>query len=229
MVGLSPALGAFLAGVVLAESEFRRELETDIEPFRGLLLGLFFITVGAGLNLAIVAAQPLLIAGLVVGLMALKALATWAAARAFRNPPRTALTTAVSLAQGGEFAFVLLGFAAAGSILDPDLTGLLTAVVALSMAATPLVLAAYERLALSRGEARDEPERLPFDDGDPDAIIAGFGRFGQIAARLLIANGFNVVLMDAAVDQIDFLRRFGWRVHYGDATTATRPQRWSRP
>ncbi|MFC3068229.1 monovalent cation:proton antiporter-2 (CPA2) family protein [Phenylobacterium soli] len=217
-VGLSPALGAFLAGVVLAESEFRRELETDIEPFRGLFLGLFFITVGAGLDLGVVAARPALVAGLVAGLMILKAVAMYGVGRLFRLTERTARTSAVALAQGGEFAFVLLGFAAGARVLDPADARLLTAVVAVSMAATPLVFAAYARLVLDRQEDRAEPERLPFDEGDPDAIIAGFGRFGQIAARLLIANDFNVVLLDSSVEQIDAIRRFGWRVHYGDAS-----------
>ncbi|WP_309091017.1 monovalent cation:proton antiporter-2 (CPA2) family protein [Phenylobacterium sp.] len=218
LVGLSPALGAFLAGVVLAESEFRRELESDIEPFRGLLLGLFFITVGAGLDVALLAGRPLLVGGLVAGLIVLKGLAMYAAARTFRRDTRTSATTAVALAQGGEFAFVLLGFALGARVLDAELARLLTAVVAVSMAATPLVFAAYEKLVLNRQEARAEPERLPFDEGPPDAIVAGFGRFGQIATRLLMANGFKVVLLDASIEQIDLIRRFGWRVHYGDAS-----------
>lgn len=218
LVGLSPALGAFLAGVVLAESEFRRELETDIEPFRGLLLGLFFITVGAGLDLGLVMAHPLLILGLVAGLMVLKVVAMYAAARLFRNPHQTSLTTAVALAQGGEFAFVLLGFVLGARVMDAELARLLTAVVAVSMAATPLASAAYERLVLSRKPALAGPERLPFEDGDPEVIVAGFGRFGQIATRLLIANNFKVVLLDSSVEQIDIIRRFGWPVHYGDAS-----------
>ncbi|WP_334161098.1 monovalent cation:proton antiporter-2 (CPA2) family protein [Phenylobacterium sp.] len=218
LVGLSPALGAFLAGVVLAESEFRRELETDIEPFRGLLLGLFFITVGAGLDLALVASQPLLILALVIGLMTINTLAMYGVARVFRVPHRTALTTGVILAQSGEFAFVLLGFAVGAGVLGLELSRLLTAVVAVSMAATPLVFAAYERLLLNRQAPRPEPERLPFDEGDPDVIVAGFGRFGQIATRLLMANGFNVVLLDNSIESIDLVRRFGWRVHYGDAS-----------
>jgi voltage-gated potassium channel Kch len=218
IVGLSPALGAFLAGVVLAESEFRRELETDIEPFRGLLLGLFFITVGAGLDFGLVLAHPLAILGLVLGLMVLKGVAMYAAARLFRTPHRTAMTTAAALAQGGEFAFVLLGFVLGARVLPPELARLLTAVVAVSMAATPLVTAVYDRLVLSRVEARAEPERLAFDEGDPDVIIAGFGRFGQIAARLLIVNDFKVVLLDSSIEQIELIRRFGWRVHYGDAS-----------
>ena len=218
LVGLSPALGAFLAGVVLAESEFRRELETDIEPFRGLLLGLFFITVGAGLDLGLVRDHFLLIAGLVLGLMALKIVAMYGAARLFRTPHRTALTTGVALAQGGEFAFVLLGFVLGARVLSAELAHLLTAVVAVSMAATPLLSAAYDRLVLSRTEDRDEPDELPFDEGAPDVIVAGFGRFGQIATRLLLANNFKVVLLDSSIEQIEVIRRFGWTVHYGDAS-----------
>ncbi|MDB5446654.1 MAG: potassium transporter, partial [Phenylobacterium sp.] len=217
LVGLSPALGAFLAGVLLAESEFRRELETDIEPFRGLLLGLFFITVGASLDLKLVAQRPWLVVGLVTGLMALKTLAMYGAARLFRTPARAAATVGVALAQGGEFAFVLLGFAVGAQVLPPQLSRLFTAVIAVSMAATPLLLAAYDRLVLSRERPRDEPERLAFDEGDPDAIVAGFGRFGQIAARLLIVNNFKVVTLESSIEQIEILRRFGWRVHYGDA------------
>ncbi|HYP33092.1 MAG TPA: cation:proton antiporter, partial [Burkholderiaceae bacterium] len=218
VVGLSPALGAFLAGVVLAESEFRRELETDIEPFRGLLLGLFFITVGAGLDLKLVAAKPWLVAGLVVGLMALKSVAMYGAARLFRTPTRAAATVGVALAQGGEFAFVLLGFAVGARVLPTELSHLFAAVIAVSMAATPLLLAGLDRLVLSRERPRDEPERLPFDERDPDVIVAGFGRFGQIATRLLIVNDFKVVTLESSIEQIELLRRFGWLVHYGDAS-----------
>ena len=217
-VGLSPALGAFLAGVVLAESEFRRELETDIEPFRGLLLGLFFITVGAGLDLGLVMANLLLIVGLVAGLMVLKTVAMYVAGRIFRHGHQTSLTTAVALAQGGEFAFVLLGFTLGARVMDAELARLLTAIVAVSMAATPLASAAYERLVLNRRQELAEPERLPFNDADPDVIVAGFGRFGQIATRLLIANNFKVVLLDSSIEQIEIIRRFGWPVHYGDAS-----------
>lgn len=219
LVGLSPALGAFLAGVVLAESEFRRELETDIEPFRGLLLGLFFITVGAGLDFGVVAAQPVLLVGLVAGLMILKGAAMYAAGLLFRLPRRTAATTAVALAQGGEFAFVLLGFTVASGVLGDDIAKLLTATVALSMAATPIVGALYERLILARAaDAREAPEPAKFDEGDPEVIVAGFGRFGQIAGRLLMANDFRVVTLDSSLDTIELLRKFGRKVHYGDAS-----------
>ena len=218
MVGLSPALGAFLAGVVLAESEFRRELETDIEPFRGLLLGLFFITVGAGLDFGLIARQPVLIVSLAVGLMVLKFLAMWGVGLTFRRNRRDAATIAVSLAQGGEFAFVLLGFVQGAGVMTAAETGIATAVVALSMALTPLAFVLYERLVLNRAAPLTEPERLAFDTGDPDVIVAGFGRFGQIATRLLTAHEFKVVLLDSSIEQIDVIRKFGWRVHYGDAT-----------
>ena len=218
-VGLSPALGAFLAGVVLAESEFRRELETDIEPFRGLLLGLFFITVGAGLDFSVIARQPVLLMGLVIGMMVLKAVTMFGVGAAFRMPRREAGTTAVSLAQGGEFAFVLLGFTVAAGVIDPELSKLLSAVVALSMAFTPLAFLAYEKLVLSREAGPGaEPEHIPYDEGEPEVIVAGFGRFGQIAARLLIANDFNVVTLDSSIEQIELLRAFGRKVHYGDAS-----------
>ena len=217
VVGLSPALGAFLAGVVLAESEFRRELETDIEPFRGLLLGLFFITVGAGLDLKLVAARPLVVVGLVAGMILLKMLAMYGVARLFRTPTHAAATMGVALAQGGEFAFVLLGFAVGARVLPPELSQLFAAVIAVSMATTPLLLTAFDRLVVARARAPAEPEALPFDENRPDVIVAGFGRFGQIAGRLLMANDFKVVTLEASIEQIDLLRRFGWRVHYGDA------------
>ncbi len=219
LVGLSPALGAFLAGVVLAESEFRRELETDIEPFRGLLLGLFFITVGAGLDFAVVARQPGLLLILVVGLMSLKALAMYGAGRLFRLDDRQSATVAVALAQGGEFAFVLLTFTVGAGVIGPELAKLLSAVVAMSMALTPLAFAAYGRFVLN-GEAPlgEEPEDIPFDEGEPEVIVAGFGRFGQVATRLLLANDFRVVTLDSSIEQIDLLRRFGRQVHYGDAS-----------
>lgn len=220
MVGLSPALGAFLAGVVLAESEFRRELETDIEPFRGLLLGLFFITVGASLNLALVAAQPLLLVGVVLAVMSVKALVMYGLGRFVRLGRRDAATTAVLLSQVGEFAFVLIGFVALSRVIDPALAAFLTAAVALSMALTPLAVMLCDRVAerLEGLRPRAAPQNKPFDTGAPDAIIAGFGRFGQIAGRLLTANGFSTVVLDASIEQVETLRRFGRRVAYGDAT-----------
>lgn len=220
MVGLSPALGAFLAGVVLAESEFRRELETDIEPFRGLLLGLFFITVGAGVDLPLIASQPLTLAGLVLGLMVLKFLVMLGLARLFGAPLRGAAAVATALAQGGEFAFVLLTFTVGAGVIGATLAALLTAAVAVSMALTPLAMILYERVAAMMDAAipAKTPDTGDFEDGEPDIIIAGFGRFGQITGRLLTANGFRSTVLDSDIEQIDLLRRFGRRVHYGDAT-----------
>ena len=220
MVGLSPALGAFLAGVVLAESEFRRELETDIEPFRGLLLGLFFITVGAGLNFAVVRAEPLQLLACVAGIMGAKALVMFIVARVFGIPARPAAHAGVALSQVGEFAFVLLTFTVAAGVIARPLADFLTAAVALSMAATPLALAGFERLAALRDPRRHQaaPEAIAFENAAPDAIIAGFGRFGQIAGRLLVANGYTTVTLDSSIEQVDLLRRFGRRVHYGDAS-----------
>ena len=220
MVGLSPALGAFLAGVVLAESEFRRELETDIEPFRGLLLGLFFITVGAGVDLPLIASQPLTLIGLVLGLMVLKFLVMLGLARLFGAPLRGAAAVATALAQGGEFAFVLLTFTVGAGVIGETLAALLTAAVAVSMALTPLAMILYERIAAALDASIPDvtPETGDFDEGEPDIIIAGFGRFGQITGRLLTANGFRSTVLDSDIEQIDLLRRFGRRVHYGDAT-----------
>ncbi|MET3663933.1 monovalent cation:proton antiporter-2 (CPA2) family protein [Caulobacter sp. 1776] len=220
VVGLSPALGAFLAGVVLAESEFRRELETDIEPFRGLLLGLFFITVGAGVDLPLVARQPLTLLGLVVGLMVLKFIVMYGIARLFGAPKRGAMAVATALAQGGEFAFVLLSFTVGAGVIGAQLAALLTAAVAVSMALTPVAMILYERVAALMDAAIPDvvPDTGDFDEGEPDIIIAGFGRFGQITGRLLSANGFKSTVLDSDIEQIELLRRFGRRVHYGDAT-----------
>ncbi|MDB5458502.1 MAG: potassium efflux system protein, partial [Caulobacteraceae bacterium] len=215
-----PALGAFLAGVVLAESEFRRELETDIEPFRGLLLGLFFITVGASLDFRVVLGQPLALAGTVIGVMTLKGVVMFLLGRLGGLERRDAAATAVSLSQVGEFAFVLIGLIAVSGIIGSGSAAFLTAAVALSMALTPVAMAGFERICAMTDSrrAKQAPEALPFDEGAPEVIIAGFGRFGQMPGRLLQANGFKTVVLDSSIEQIDLLRRFGRRVHYGDAT-----------
>lgn len=220
IVGLSPALGAFLAGVVLAESEFRRELESDIEPFRGLLLGLFFITVGAGVDLPLVARQPLQLLGVVIGLMVLKFIVMYGIARLFGAPRRGAMAVATALAQGGEFAFVLLSFTVGAGVIGVQLAALLTAAVAVSMALTPVAMILYERVAALMDAAIPDvvPDTGAFDEGEPDIIIAGFGRFGQITGRLLQASGFKSTVLDSDIEQIELLQRFGRRVHYGDAT-----------
>jgi glutathione-regulated potassium-efflux system ancillary protein KefC/glutathione-regulated potassium-efflux system protein KefB len=216
-VGLSAALGAFLAGVVLADSEFRREIEGDIEPFRGLLLGLFFMSVGASVNVALAGHYIGALAAAVLAMMLVKAAVVYGVTRLFGIPPRTAAQTGAALSQGGEFAFVLLGLASEAGVIAADISALAVAAVAISMALTPFALIAYERLAGPRFSSVPEPENDAMEQL-PDVIIAGFGRFGQIAARLLITNKFSVSTLDASAEQVALVRNFGRRVYYGDAT-----------
>jgi len=218
-VGLSPALGTFLAGVVLATSEYRHELEGDIEPFKGLLLGLFFIAVGASIDFGLIAARPGLIGGLVAALMVLKLIVLLVLGRGFRMGTDQNLLFAFALAQGGEFAFVLLSFAAQQGVLSLDLTSPLVAVVAVSMALTPLVLLVHERLVQPRVGTRARPDREPDAIAEQGAvIIAGYGRVGNIVGRLLSANGVRATVLDHDSDQVELLRKFGQTVYYGDAT-----------
>lgn len=214
-VGLSPALGAFLAGVVLADSEFRHEIETDIDPFKGLLLGLFFIAVGAGISLDLVFANPLLLAGLVTGIVALKAAVLYAIARSAKLCRTDALLTAIALSQIGEFAFVLIGFASQNAILPADLSGLLTAAVALSMLTTPILLILFDRFTAGADDASDR-EADSIDERNR-VIIAGFGRVGQIVGRLLIGRGIPVTVLEHDAEQLEALRKFGFKLYYGDA------------
>jgi glutathione-regulated potassium-efflux system ancillary protein KefC len=217
-VGLSPALGAFVAGVVLADSEFRHEIETDIEPFRGLLLGLFFISVGAGINFGLLAAQPLLILGLVLLLVLVKAGVMFGVAKLFGNRTGDAALIGLGLAQGGEFAFVLFTFAQGAGVIPATVTAPLTVVVALSMAITPLLLMAGQYI-MTRADASTATPRAPeIEEGHHDVIIAGYGRFGQVVGRVLGANGYKVSVLDHDADQVEVLRGFGRKVNYGDAT-----------
>lgn len=219
-VGMSPALGTFLAGVVLADSEFRHELESDIEPFKGLLLGLFFISVGASIDFGLLARDPMLIAGLVLALIAVKTAVLFTLSRAFRFRMADSLLFAFALSQGGEFAFVLIAFAVQNAVFPADVANPLAAAVAVSMLTTPLLLMLYERLIAPRFEHPAE-EREPDEiDADGLAIIAGFGRFGQISARLLRAQGFGVTVLDHSASQVELLRRFGNKVYFGDASRA---------
>jgi monovalent cation:proton antiporter-2 (CPA2) family protein len=218
VVGVSPALGAFLAGVMLAENEFRRELEADIEPFRGILLGLFFITVGASLDFGLVARHPFLVIGLTIGLMAIKAVVMTGLGRLFHLTRADARMVGVALCQGGEFAFVLTGFVIAAHVLPWPLGRLLNAVVAVSMVLTPLVFLIHERVMTVPERSDGPPPEEPAFDATPDVIVAGYGRFGQIAGRLIEANGFRTSVLDVSTSQIDLLRRFGRRVQYGDAS-----------
>ena len=219
-VGLSMALGAFLAGVLLAESEYRRELETDIEPFKGLLLGLFFIAVGMSIDFAVVMAQPLLVAGLVLGFLVVKGVVLWAMGRTMPIPVVERPPFIILLAQGGEFGFVVFQTAAGAGVIDAPTSSLLVASVAISMLLTPLVLLLSDRwwaahlAAHAQGPQLDEisePQHAP-------VIIAGFGRYGQIVGRLLYANGFAATVLEHDAEQVEAVRRFGWPVFYGDAT-----------
>ncbi len=218
-IGLSPALGTFVAGVVLAENEYRHELESDIDPFKGLLLGLFFIAVGASINFNLLVQQPLLILGLVIGLAVVKFAVLFGLGRLFRMEMSQNLLFAFALAQGGEFAFVLFSFALQNNVLTPAVSESLVAAVALSMMLTPLIMIFNDRVVQPRFTlAEIEQEADEIDDNENPVIIAGFGRFGQVAGRLLIANGHKVTLLEQNPAQIDLLRRFGWKVFYGDAS-----------
>ena len=218
-IGLSPALGTFVAGVVLAENEYRHELESDIEPFKGLLLGLFFLSVGASINFTLLRDNPLLILGLVLGLVLLKGIVLLGLSRLFKLDLNEGLLFSFTLAQGGEFAFVLFSFAVQNHVLTEQIAGPLMVVVALSMATTPLLMIIYEYLIQPiLIKAVPPPPADTIEAEEDSVIIAGFGRFGQIIGRLLTANAFRVTILDHDPSHIDMLRRFGWKVFYGDAS-----------
>ncbi|MBW1877770.1 MAG: cation:proton antiporter [Deltaproteobacteria bacterium] len=216
--GLSPALGTFLAGVVLGDSEYRHELEGDVEPFKGLLLGLFFIAVGASIDFGLIVDSPATIAGLVMGLIAVKFLILLAIGRIFRMGWDNNALFAFSLAQGGEFAFVLFSFATQAGVMTPAVAGPLVAAVALSMAATPLLMLLNERLIQPRFGTTETPRKADLIDEENRVIIAGHGRFGQIVGRLLRAKGVRTTVLEYDSDQVEMLRRFGYKVFYGDAS-----------
>ncbi len=217
-VGLSMSLGAFLAGVLLADSEFRHELEADIEPFKGLLLGLFFISVGMSADLGLVATYPLAIVGATIGLMSIKAAVLLAVGRISGHNWASSRGLAVALCQGGEFAFVLFGLAAANGILGRTLADSLVIVVTLSMALTPLAFA-FNDVLLAKWLKKPVEEK--FDEiveSGNRVIIAGFGRVGQISGRLLRAKKISFTALDKSSEQVDTVRRFGSRAYYGDAS-----------
>jgi glutathione-regulated potassium-efflux system ancillary protein KefC len=219
LVGLSMALGAFLAGVLLAESEYRRELETDIEPFKGLLLGLFFIAVGMSIDFGVLLASPVRMAMIVVGFMLLKALVIYPLARAMGLPLQDRPVFTLLLAQGGEFAFVVFQAAAGAHVMDSQTSSLLIGAVAVSMLLSPLLLVTVDKFLLPRYTRRDKPrlEELSEPQNAP-VIIAGFGRYGQIVGRMLSAQGFTATVLDHDADMIEAARSFGYKVFYGDAT-----------
>jgi monovalent cation:proton antiporter-2 (CPA2) family protein len=217
-VGLSPALGTFLAGVVLGDSEYRHELEGDVEPIKGLLLGLFFIAVGASIDFGLIVDSPLTMAGLVAGLIAVKFLILLAVGRIFRMGWDNNALFAFSLAQGGEFAFVLFSFATQSGVMEQGVAGPLVAAVVLSMAATPLLMMLNERLIQPRFGTTETPRKADLIDEENRVIIAGHGRFGQIVGRLLRAKGVRTTVLEYDSDQVEMLRRFGVKVFYGDAS-----------
>ena len=218
-LGLSPALGTFVAGVVLAESQYRVQLEADIEPFKGLLLGLFFISVGASIDFSLVAQRPGAIALIVTGLLALKFTVLLALGRLFKLRTSDGMIFAFALAQGGEFAFVLFSFATQSAVLPADVASLLVAAVALSMAVAPVLLIFEEKLVRPLFQ-KCEPDREAdqIDEHDNPVILAGFGRFGHIVGRLLRANGFPTTVLDHDADQVETLAKYGMKSFYGDAS-----------
>ena len=213
-VGLSMSLGAFLAGVLLADSEYRHELQADIEPFKGLLLGLFFIAVGMSANLGVVLAQPLTVVAAVLGLIVVKAVVLYLIGRAGRLPDEASRSLAFALAQGGEFAFVLFGVAATAGLIDTALQDLLIVVVTASMiVSAPL----YALMAHFRGGNEAPPTYDEIDVPENDVILVGFGPFGQIVGRLLRLKKIPYTVLERDAKQVDFVRQFGNRIFYSDA------------
>ena len=217
-VGLSMSLGAFLAGVLLADSEYRHELEANIEPFKGLLLGLFFMSVGMSADLGLLARYPLAILGATVGLMAVKAAVLLAIGLLSGHRRESSAGLAAALCQGGEFAFVLFGLAAGQGILDATMAGSLVIVVTFSMALTPLAFLAHERLAKKWAKAAGPEKFDTIVESENRVVIAGFGRVGQIVGRLLRAKHISFTALDRSSEQVDTVRRFGAKAWYGDAS-----------
>ncbi|GAB3268680.1 monovalent cation:proton antiporter-2 (CPA2) family protein [Chitinimonas naiadis] len=216
--GLSMSLGAFLAGVLLADSEFRHELEANIEPFKGVLLGLFFVAVGMAANLGLLKAHPVQVLLLALGLVLVKMGVLYVIGRLSGMEGRARRRFAIYLSQGGEFAFVLLTLAAGQQLMDEATADLLAMVVTLSMALTPLLISLHGRLIAPRLEAGEKREYDRIESESHRVIIAGFGRFGQIVARVLRMRKISATVLEANFEQVDFVRRFGNRIHYGDAS-----------
>ncbi|MDA0150246.1 monovalent cation:proton antiporter-2 (CPA2) family protein [Vibrio sp. LaRot3] len=218
LVGLSPALGTFLAGVVLANSEFRHELESNIDPFKGLLLGLFFITVGAGINFGILFGDFFLIIGLTLGVMILKGIVLYLLALIFRIKGSNRWLFTLSLAQAGEFGFVLLSFTTQQHVIPPEIAQTLALVVALSMFLTPGLFILYDKVILPRFQQASNQGEADEIEEQGTVIIAGIGRFGQIVNRLLVANGVKTVVLDHQADQVNVVRQINTKAYFGDAT-----------
>ena len=221
MVGLSMALGAFLAGVLLADSEYRSELEADIEPFKGLLLGLFFIAVGMSIDFGVLMRSPWLMAGILLGFLALKAVVIYTLAKVAGVPYQERPVFTLLLAQGGEFAFVVFQAAAGAQVFSAETASLLIGAVALSMLISPLLLVLVDRALLRRYaqlKPAAPPEQEISEPQEAPVIIAGFGRYGQIVARVMLAQGIPTTVLDHSVEILEIARAFGYRVFYGDAT-----------
>jgi monovalent cation:H+ antiporter-2, CPA2 family len=219
LVGLSPALGTFLAGVILANSPFRHELESDLEPFKGLLLGLFFMAVGASVNFNLIAENPITIVGITGGIIILKGAILFTLGRIMKMSVDQNMLMTLSLSQVGEFAFVTLAFTGQLRIVSQEITGILMAVVALSMVVTPLLLLINDKFILSRFNKKERDSRQADEIEEKNSvIIAGFSHFGSTLGRFLRANGINATILDFDPDRVDLLRRMGFKVYYGDAT-----------
>jgi voltage-gated potassium channel Kch len=214
--GLSMSLGAFLAGMLLSDSEYRHELQADIEPFEGLLLGFFFISVGMAANLGLVLHDPALFAAAVVGLLAVKAAVLFALGRLARLDAANAVRFALALPQGSEFAFVMFGAAVGVGALDRATADAATLVVALSMMATPLLFAASETALVPRLRRQEAPHYDDIKDDDVPVLIAGFGRVGQIVGRILRMQGIGFTALERDPGQVEVVRRFGSKVYFGD-------------
>jgi CPA2 family monovalent cation:H+ antiporter-2/glutathione-regulated potassium-efflux system protein KefB len=216
-LGLSTALGAFVAGVMLADSPYRHELEADVEPFRSILLGLFFLAVGMMLDLGAIAERPLFVFGLAAGLIAVKAAVIIAIALAFRMRWRSALALGLLLSQGGEFGFVLFAQAQDALLISDEAASVFSAIITLSMATTPFLMSITRRMRqepVARAEEREGPDGT----GQANALVVGYGRFGQTVAQTLIAGGIPVTLVDTDVELIDLAQEFGAKVYFGDGT-----------
>jgi len=217
-VGLSMALGAFLAGVLLAESEYRRELETDLEPFKALLLGLFFMAVGMSIDFGVLRQFPGLMAAILLGFLSLKLVAIYGLAYVMKLPYQERPVFALLLAQGGEFAFVVFQTAAGAQVFSAETASLLIGAVALSMLVSPLLLVATDKLLLPRYALAKKPAMAEISEPQhAPIIIAGFGRYGQIVGRMLLAQGISATVLDHDAEVIETVRAFGYRVFYGDA------------
>jgi monovalent cation:proton antiporter-2 (CPA2) family protein len=214
--GLSTAMGAFLAGVLLSESSFRHQLEADVEPFRGILLGLFFLAVGMALDLSVIAANWQLVLISVVALMILKSLAIYTIARIFRAPHREAMERMVLMAQGGEFAFVLYAAATAVGIFDAQSNAVLTAIIIISMAATPLIVMLFDRMMPETGTS-DAGMEGP-NGNRASVLVIGFGRFGQIVSQTMLARRCSITVIDSDTEMIRAAEQFGFKIYYGDGT-----------